>query len=70
MEYAGFKYREKGRATKAGTDSSYKSFMSLNCPQTLPLSKVPHFHLQESGILNLDGPSHTLLTYWENNSKT
>lgn len=44
-EYGGLKYREKGSATKAGTDSSYKSFMSLNCPQTLPLSKVPKFHL-------------------------
>lgn len=47
MEYAGLKYREKGGATKAGAHSSYKSFMSLNCPQTLPLRKVPHFHLSE-----------------------
>lgn len=72
MEYAGLKYREKGGATKAGAHSSYKSFMSLNCPQTLPLRKVPHFHLSEKkthssihpSILNLDGHLHTPLTYW------
>lgn len=65
MEYAGLKYREKGGATKAGAHSSYKSFMSLNCPQTFPLRKVPHFHLSEKkNILNLDGHLHTPLTYW------